>query len=154
MKKIQLSGTRLLAVLVILLTLTACSRMAVGYLRTKGASFAPDTLAVYRTLDPSSDRYRNQLPWVSTRIQGVAGTNPVNYVYAGVTATEGGDSARFEQMVSKGYLKVDGGLVLLFQKGVAEIPNGRYNISLNVFNDDHSALLKNVFTIVVKEQED
>ena len=60
--------------------------MKVGYLRTAGASFAPDSINVFHNIDPTSDRYIEQQPFVSTSIQGVAGTNPVNFELASVKA--------------------------------------------------------------------
>ena len=65
---------------------TSCSKMDVGYLRTAGASFTPDSINAFHNIDPTSDRAVNNLPFVSTRIQGVAGTNPVNFELAGAGA--------------------------------------------------------------------
>ena len=66
--------------------MASCSKMKVGYLRTAGASFAPDSINVFHNIDPTSDRYIEQQPFVSTSIQGVAGTNPVNFELSSVKA--------------------------------------------------------------------
>lgn len=55
--------------------MVSCSKMDVGYLRTTGASFTPDSLNAFHNVDATSERGINNLPFVSTRIQGVAGTN-------------------------------------------------------------------------------
>ena len=153
MKRITMSTSKLLFFVAIFMLLPACSRMKVGYLRTAGASFAPDSLNVYRNIDPSSDRYINQSPWTSTRIQGVAGTNPINYEYAGVSVSDGGDASLFNQVVKDKQLLVQGGLIQLFQDGVKRLPNGRYKLSLRVYNEDHSDILKDVFTLIIQDQE-
>lgn len=70
-------GIVLLCLMVLTIGFTAsCSKMDVGYLRTAGASFTPDSINAFHNIDPTSDRAVNNLPFVSTRIQGVAGTNP------------------------------------------------------------------------------
>ena len=153
MKRITMSTSKLLFFVAIFMLLPACSRMKVGYLRTAGASFAPDSLNVYRNIDPSSDRYINQSPWTATRIQGVAGTNPINYEYAGVSVSDGGDASLFNQVVKDKQLLVQGGLIQLFQDGVKRLPNGRYKLSLRVYNEDHSDILKDVFTLIIQDQE-
>ena len=66
--------------------MVSCSKVDVGYLRTRDASFHPDSLNVFHNIDPDSERGRGNLPFVSTRIQGVAGTNPINYELSGVKA--------------------------------------------------------------------
>lgn len=153
MKRKNIFTATLLLAVAVLMLLPACSRMKIGYLRTAGASFAPDTLNVYRNIDPSSSRFINQSPWTSTRIQGVAGTNPINYEYAGVKVSNGGDASLFDQVVKDRLLLVQGGMIQLFQDGVKRLPNGRYTLSLRVYNEDHSQLLKDVFTLIIEEQE-
>ncbi len=68
--------------------MVSCSKMDVGYLRTMGASFTPDSLNAFHNVDLTSDRGKYKLPFVSTRIQGVAGTNPINYELSGVKANQ------------------------------------------------------------------
>jgi hypothetical protein len=154
MKKIYNLARALFAVAFIAMAVAACNTMPVGFLRTEGASFSPDTLNVYHNPHASTPRYNDHRPWVSYRIQGVAGTNPINYELADVKATEGGDAEKFKALAQKGLLKVDGGMIVLMHEGVAELPNsGRYTLSLRVYNDGHSQTISDVYTIIVGVDE-
>ena len=154
MKKIYNLARALFAVAFIAMAVAACNTMPVGFLRTEGASFSPDTLNVYHNPHSSTLRYNDHRPWVSYRIQGVAGTNPINYELADVKATEGGDAEKFKALAQKGLLKVDGGMIVLMHEGVAELPNsGRYTLSLRVYNDGHSQTIDDVYTIIVGVDE-
>ena len=154
MKKIYNLARALFAVVFIAVAVAACNTMPVGFLRTEGASFSPDTLNVYHNPHSSTLRYNDHRPWVSYRIQGVAGTNPINYELADVKATEGGDAEKFKALAQKGLLKVDGGMIVLMHEGVAELPNsGRYTLSLRVYNDGHSKTIDDVYTIIVGVDE-
>ncbi len=154
MKKIYNLARALFAVAFIAVAAAACNTMPVGFLRTEGASFSPDTLNVYHNPHSSTLRYNDHRPWVSYRIQGVAGTNPINFELADVKATEGGDAEKFKALAQKGLLKVDGGMIVLMHEGVAELPNsGRYTLSLRVYNDGHSQTISDVYTIIVGVDE-
>ena len=154
MKKIYNLARALFAVAFIVMAVAACNTMPVGFLRTEGASFSPDTLNVYHNPHSSTLRYNDHRPWVSYRIQGVAGTNPINFELADVKATEGGDAEKFKALAQKGLLKVDGGMIVLMHEGVAELPNsGRYTLSLRVYNDGHSQTISDVYTIIVGVDE-
>ena len=153
MKKIYNLGSTLFIVALIAMAVAACNTMPIGFLRTEGASFSPDTLNVYHNPHASTLRFTDNLPWVSYRIQGVAGTNPINYELANVKATEGGDAEKFKALAQKGLLKVDGGMIVLMQESVAELPNGRYTLSLRVYNDGHSQTIDDVYTIIVGDDE-
>ncbi|WP_019186497.1 hypothetical protein [Prevotella conceptionensis] len=154
MKKIYNLARALFAVAFIAMAVAACNTMPVGFLRTEGASFSPDTLNVYHNPHASTPRYNDHRPWVSYRIQGVAGTNPINYELADVKASEGGDAEKFKALAQKGLLKVDGGMIVLMHEGVAELPNsGRYTLSLRVYNDGHSQTIDDVYTIIVGVDE-
>ncbi len=154
MKKIYNLARALFAVAFIAVAVAACNTMPVGFLRTEGASFSPDTLNVYHNPHSNTLRYNDHRPWVSYRIQGVAGTNPINFELADVKATEGGDAEKFKALAQKGLLKVDGGMIVLMHEGVAELPNsGRYTLSLRVYNDGHSQTISDVYTIIVGVDE-
>ena len=154
MKTIYNLARALFAVAFIAMAVAACNTMPVGFLRTEGASFSPDTLNVYHNPHASTPRYNDHRPWVSYRIQGVAGTNPINYELADVKATEGGDAEKFKALAQRGLLKVDGGMIVLMHEGVAELPNsGRYTLSLRVYNDGHSKTIDDVYTIIVGVDE-
>lgn len=147
--KISLS----VALLALTLALTACHRMDVGYLKTADASFSPDTVYVYRSIDPMSERAVNGSPWTSTRIQGVSGTAPINYSYVSVKASDGGNAEVFNAIARDGLVVIQGGLIQLFQKGAAQLPDGKYTLTIRVSNEDHEAILQDVFTFVVAETE-
>ena len=46
-----------------------------------------------------------------------------------------------------------GGLIVVSQNASRQLPNGRYVLSLKVYNEDHEAILKDVFKIVVTDDE-
>lgn len=147
---------RLKSILSILFTLvifTACHKVQVGYLQTDNAEFVPNILNAYRTPDPDSERSKNNAPWVSTRIQGVAGTSPINYEFVSAKVANGGDLSKFLTTVSAGHLSVQGGIIYFYQAGVEMIPNGDYILTLRVYNEGHSALLKDIITIRVSDVE-
>jgi len=133
--------------------MVSCSKVDVGYLRTRDASFHPDSLNVFHNIDPDSERGRGNLPFVSTRIQGVAGTNPINYELSGVKADSEELSQLFMKLYKEGKVSVTGGLIVVTQEAAKQLPNGRYSLTLKVYNEDHSADLKDVFKIVVTDDE-
>ena len=126
-----------------------CHEVTVGFLETENARYVVDSMTVRRVLDPLKDLDKKLMEtgayWQSTAIQGVLGTAPLTYEFAGVTASEGGDSQLFEQqIVIRG-----GGRICLPSKDL-QVPVGRYRISLRVSNPGYSAELKDVFTIIVE----
>lgn len=133
--------------------MASCSKMKVGYLRTAGASFAPDFINVFHNIDPTSTRYLEQEPFVSTSIQGVAGTNPVNYELSSVKADSPSASELFMKLYKEGKISVAGGLIVVSQDASRQLTNGHYVLSLKVYNEDHEAILKDVFKIVVTDDE-
>lgn len=135
------------------LALVGCSRVPVGYLDVDNAEFVPKVMNIYKVPNPDTPRATNGAPWTSLHIQGVSGTNPINYEFAGVKCTNGSDEAKFKAMVEKGYLNVNGGLVQIQQDGVTMLPNGSYLISIRVYNEGYSKVLDDVLTIVVADEE-
>ncbi len=143
----------LVLVLSVLYFISSCDRMPVGYLQTDEAVFTPDTVYVYRNLDPQSDRVLNDTPWTSLRIQGVSGTAPINYEFHSVKANDGGNQEAFEKLAESKELVVEGGIIRLFQSGVKKVPNGSYTLSLKIYNEGYSATVEDVFTFVIKDSE-
>ena len=126
--------------------LSACHETKVGYLKTSGASFIPDTMVIRKVLDPVADavRIKNEAPWVSPRLQGALGTAPINYRLLDVTATAGGDAEIFRREIRVrgiGIMEVP----LHFQA-----PKGRYTVSLEAWNEDHTSAIPNIFTFIVE----
>lgn len=137
-----------------LIALAACDRMKIGYLQTENAVYEPDSVNAYRELAPGDTHLTENAPWTSNSIQGVAGTAPVNYEIYDVTASNGGDAEAFKQIIKSGDARIQGSMLQLFQNGVKQIPNGTYTISLRVYNEDHSAILTNIFRFIVADKEE
>ena len=57
-----------------------------------------------------------KLPFVSTRIQGVAGTNPINYELSGVKADNQEQAQLFMKLYKEGKISVTGGLIVVTQE--------------------------------------
>lgn len=136
----------ILMLLSALILLSACHKTKIGYLKTSEASFVPDSLVIRKVLDPVTDavRIKNSAPWVTTRLQGVLGTAPINYRILDVTASDGGNADIFRQELTVrgiGVMEVP----LHF-----EAPKGRYKVSLEAYNKDYTSAMNNVFTFIVE----
>ncbi len=101
----------------------------------------------------NSDRGKYKLPFVSTRIQGVAGTNPINYELSGVKADNQEQAQLFMKLYKEGKISVTGGLIVVTQDAAQQLPNGRYQLSIKVYNEDHEAVLENIFKVVVTDDK-
>jgi len=149
--------TRSLLLLVLVLSLgTACRKIPVGYLDTTYASFPQKEVYAYRTVDadnPHSKTQQYPAPWTSQRIQGVSGTNPVNFEYLGVSVSDGGDAAIFSSCVTSGEITVSGGTINVFPSAVDKLPNGRYSVNLRVYNEGYSRELNGLCTFIIQDQE-
>ena len=145
----------LLLVTFLALALPSCRKVAVGYLDATHATFAAKVLKVYRTVpddDPHSLKREYPAPWTSQRIQGVSGTNPVNFDYAGVTVAKGGDAKIFGQCVQEGLITVRGGTIDIFPAAVDKLPNGRYSVNLRVYNEGYSRELTGLCTFIIQDR--
>lgn len=146
----------LLLVTLLALALPSCHKVAVGYLDTAHATFSSKELNVYRTVaddDPHSLKQEYPAPWSSQRIQGVSGTNPVNYEFLSVDVSNGGDAAKFAAAVKEGKVTVNGGTINLFPSAVQNLPNGRYTVNLRVYNEGYSRELRGLFTFIIQDEE-
>lgn len=92
---------------------------------------------------PDADRDRLDIPWVSTAIQGVEGTNPIFITITRITS-EDGDPEKLMECIT---VRNNGMFSVPCHH---EIPVGYYHISLNCEGPGHSERLDDVFTIVVK----
>ena len=125
---------------------SACRNTTIGYLKTNKAEYVPNNIVVWRALDRPEDerRIKNSAPWVSPRIQGVLGTAPLIYEFAGVKVSDGGKAEIFSKEIN-----VRGG-------GIMELPlhtkspKGHYLVSVKVYNDGHEAIIKDAFTFIIK----
>lgn len=136
----------------LLLSLAGCHDMPVGYLQTENAAFSPNVITAYRTL-AEGDVHLTGVPWTSLRIQGISGTNPINYDFSSVKAENGGDAAKFEEAVTSGDVVVNGGIVQIYQTGINKIPNGTYILSLRVYNEGYSQILTDILTFIISEKK-
>lgn len=116
-----------LLLVILALALPSCRKMAVGYLDATHATFSAKELNVYRTVDdddPHSLTQTYPAPWTSQRIQGVSGTNPVNYEFLSVDVADGGDAEKFAAAVKEGTITVNGGTINLFPLRCRTSPMG------------------------------
>lgn len=134
-------------VLLFLLILTiGCHKPKVGYLITDNALYLPAVMEIRLTLEEEKDAYRMQniAPWVSPKIQGVIGTPPIYYEIHSVSSPNSDDTVQFKQL-----LTIRGGGRMEFPL-VHNVKPGLYEISIRVFNEDHSQLLNKIFSYEVK----
>jgi hypothetical protein len=59
----------------------------------------------------------------------------------------------FMKLYKEGEISVVGGKVIVSLKATQQLTNGRYHLTLKVYNEDHEALLENIFTVVVTDDE-
>lgn len=124
-----------------------CNETEVGYLKTENAGYLPNELVVRKTLDPEEDakRIENNAPWVTGRIQGVLGTNPLIYDFVSVKAPS---EKAAEIFTSEIVVRGSGILELPLQ---TKLPVGDYVVTLRVSNEGYSDILSDVFTFSVQE---
>ncbi|MCB6971765.1 MULTISPECIES: hypothetical protein [Butyricimonas] len=89
------------------------------------------------------DRERLDIPWVSTAIQGVEGTNPIYVTITRVTT----DTGDVDKMMKYLTVRNNGMFTIPCHH---DIPIGRYKVSLNFKGPGYEANFDNIFTIVVK----
>lgn len=126
--------------------LWSCHDVKVGYLKADNAEYDPTSMVIRKELDPVEDelRIQNETNWVSPKIQGVLGTNPLNYELLDVNVSEGGDKELFKKEV----IVRGAGIMELPLR--TTLPKGRYEVSLRVYNEDYSADIRNAFTFIVE----
>jgi lipoprotein len=96
------------------------------------------------TYEEDYDRWRFQIPWLSTKLQGVNGTQQVYMRIKDVTSDRGNAEAMLK------VLSVRGDGMLRLPTDVSSIPEGRYVVSLNIYNEGYSQDVNDVFTIIVE----
>ena len=90
------------------------------------------------------ERWKLQIPWLSTKIQGVKGTQQI-YVRIKDIKSSDGDVEIMQQLLT---VREDG--MFKLPPDASSIPVGRYVISLNISNEGYSHDVDDVFTIIVK----
>lgn len=121
-------------------TWTACNDVAVGYLYTNEASYSIDTLRISLQSEENND-----IPWTTSQIEQVLGTQPLYYSLVSVKSDQGEAAANnFIQ-----HLTIIGGGRMYVAADV-DSPPGTYTVSLKVENEGHSAILSDIFTFVLE----
>lgn len=137
-------------IFLILFGICACQDVKEGFLRVENARYGADTIYVRTNLEPpyqdynDATRVANNAPWVSTNISGVLGTEPLEYEFVSVEVSEGGNADLFAQDITVGGC----GKIHIPLEPTA--PKGTYLVTLRVSNGDHSAILSDVITIIIK----
>lgn len=123
-----------------------CQDVKIGYLKADNAEYDPAFMVIRKELDPIEDalRIKNETNWVSPKIQGVLGTNPLNFVLLDVMVSEGGDKELFKKEL------IVRGAGIMELPLYTKLPKGEYKVTLCVYNEDYSANLKDIFTFIVK----
>lgn len=137
---------RILGFLIVLTICLGCQDITVGYLITDNAGYNPDSLEVRINLDSTgvdAQRVKTGQPWMSYRIEGVEGTQPIFFSIRNIK-TEDGDVASMWK-----WLKVrnDGTFMIPLEHTVVA---GRYTISLNFENEGYEKFKDDLFIIIVK----
>ncbi|MBD8489062.1 hypothetical protein IFO69_09920 [Echinicola sp. CAU 1574] len=128
---------------------SGCSDNLVGYLDTENAEYLPNTMTIRKELDPMVDaiRIQNQAPWVSTKISGVIGTNPLVFSIVDVKSDDV-DEAAIEYFFNNVYVQ---GLGRIYYPINTDTEPGSYTISLGVQNSgDYYHVIEDAMTIIVE----
>lgn len=89
------------------------------------------------------NRYeQDSIPWVSTAIERVLGTQPIIASIHEVTSPDGGDVAEFK----KNTIMYGNGVLVMFKW----IPLGTYMVSVKVSNEGNSAIIKDALKVIMR----
>ncbi|MCT4586882.1 MAG: hypothetical protein N4A71_03610 [Carboxylicivirga sp.] len=149
----------------LLIVLTACHDMKVGFLEADQAGYIEDLMVVKHELTDTLGRGFHKIdgewvyistdgadyhqhkfgaPWVSTQVDGILGTKPIFINLKSVSSTAGDAGVeRFNDVVE---VRGDGAVIVPVKH---DLPLGDYTISLKISNQDHQYDLDNVFTLRV-----
>ncbi|MCF8715587.1 hypothetical protein JM658_12195 [Joostella atrarenae] len=121
----------------------------VGFLDVENAEYLPNTMTIRLELDPRLDalRIENESPWVSQKISGVLGTEPLSFSIAEVRSEELDEAAveYFSEQVS-----VQGLGQIVYPLSTDTAP-GNYIVSVGIHNTgDYYEVVKDAITITVE----
>ena len=119
-----------------------CQDVTVGFLDTRHAAYAPDSMIVKAVLDPNDDAYqiKFKIPWQSGEMEGVEGTNPVKYTIRNVRG-------KHPEVVTQFRMSGRGRVELPWDHTV---PAGRYMIDMRIANEGHFCDLDSIFIVIVR----
>lgn len=126
----------------LLLIVAGCQDITVGYLETRDAVYAPDSMIVKAVLDPEIDarQIEFQIPWQSTSIEGILGTAPIKYSIKNITGEHPEATSQFS-MQGAGIIKLPYNHTM---------PPGRYVINIRIENEGYTVELDSMYTVIVK----
>lgn len=107
-----------------------------------------DPLVMEKKISDYQDRIDFELPWTSAPIQGVQGTEPLQYSVIGVKSANMENAAKFMT-----YAGVIGGGRIYVSIDV-DVPVGAYSVTLEIKNEGRTIVLEDVFTFVVMDEID
>ena len=127
---------------VMLLIVAGCQDITVGYLETRDAVYAPDSMIVKSVLDPVEDarQIEFEIPWQSTSIEGILGTAPIRYSIKNIASEHPEATGQFE-MQGAGIIKLPWNHT---------VPPGRYVINIRVENEGYTVDLDSMYTVIVR----
>ena len=141
----MIRGLLYFVMLFMALAFMRCSDVAVGFLFTDDASYTQDTLRIIRFSNLDEEDIDVTIPWVTSQVEQLLGTEPLTYSLAGVKSSNGQEAA--EDFTK--YLTVIGG-GRMYVDAKVDSPEGWYTVSLKVENEGHSAILTDIFTFVLE----
>lgn len=109
-----------------------------------------DPIVMAKKISDYQDRIDFELPWTSAPIQGVQGTEPLQYSIIGVKSANMENAAKFMT-----YAGVMGGGRIYVSLDV-DVPGGVYTITLEIKNEGRTKVLEDVFifSVMDKAQEE
>lgn len=115
-----------------------------------GFGFTPEQLAEWFGIYPTTiiageDYFRNKynVPWVTTPIQGLDGTNPIRVAVKSV-ATDIGNADKLKEYIT---IRGDGTMTI---PAKTDLSVGEYKVSLDFTNESYSKSIENAFTFFVR----
>ena len=105
-----------------------------------------DPFVIEEQIVQLQNQVEKNTPWTTSTIGQILGTEPMRYYLECVRSDQGedaaGDFASHVQVVGGGRIYVDMKM---------DSPAGKYFVSLRVENEGHTAVLRDVFTFIVKD---
>lgn len=137
---------KILSLFILLMIAWACQDITVGYLEVGNASYNPDSLEVRISLDSTgvdAQRVKTGQPWMSYKIEGVEGTQPIFLSIRNISSSDGDVNSMWKYLT----IRNDGTFMIPLNH---EIVAGRYQVSLGFKNEGYEKFKDDLFVIIVK----